>query len=48
MSYGDIGEGITGLINALFVVCGIMLPLAVWKIIDIIIWIFQHFQIVVK
>lgn len=45
MSYSNIGKGIMSLIDALMWLALITVPLAIWKIIDIIIWLFHHFEI---
>jgi len=41
MSYGNLGEGIT----MIFVICLLAMPLAAWKLIDILLWLLANVQI---
>ena len=43
--YSGIGDGIVGAIKVLFITVCISVPLAIWKMIDIIIWICKHLSI---
>jgi hypothetical protein len=42
---GDIGKAFVNTFNFLLVAFIVMVPLAVWKLIDIAIWIYKHFSI---
>jgi hypothetical protein len=42
------GDGIMGLLMAALVTVCIAVPLAVWKLIDIVIWVFSHFEVTWK
>lgn len=46
--YGDLK--IAGLyrkeLKLLLIIIGISVPLSIWKLIDIIIWLFKHFRII--
>ena len=39
------GEAIGSIINGLMILCIIFVPLGLWKLIEIIIWIFHHVYI---
>jgi hypothetical protein len=43
--FQDIMDSLTNTIATFFFLCLIMFPLAVWKIIDIIIWLCNHISI---
>ncbi len=45
MGYGEIGKGIGNLITWLFIIAAIAVPLAIWKLVEIAIWICQHVKI---
>ena len=38
-------EGLGKMINALFVLCCIFVPLGLWKLVEIIIWVCHHVKI---
>jgi hypothetical protein len=38
-------DGIVELIMTLFVLCIIFVPLGIWKLVDIAIWLWHHFSI---
>ena len=38
---GNIGEAFKGL----FIVLLVMFPLAIWKVIDIALWVYKHFEV---
>ena len=38
-------DGLGELIIALFVICCIAVPLGVWKLVDIVIWLCQHVSV---
>ena len=40
-----IGDAISALIISLFVICCIAVPLGVWKLIDLAMWLFTHVKI---
>lgn len=42
---GDIGDGLYDLIKWLFIIACIAAPFAIWKIIEIIFWLFKHVDI---
>jgi len=44
--YGGIGDAFVGLFRFMTVLLGIFVPLGVWKLIDILIWVFSHIKIV--
>lgn len=39
---GDIGKAIGELIAGLFILCVIFVPLGLWKLIEILLWVFSH------
>ncbi len=41
-------EGIPDIVTPLLILLAIMVPLGLWKMIDIVIWIFHHVSIVVQ
>lgn len=43
--YSEIGKAIEALFKMLFIVCCLSTPLAIWKIIDIVIWVIKHIKI---
>lgn len=40
--YRDVGRGIGELIGFLLIVACVSVPLAVWKLIEIVIWVLSH------
>ena len=47
-AFRAIGEGIVGLIITVIVLLVIFVPLGIWKLVDIIIWLWHHFHIVIN
>lgn len=45
MSYDNLGSGLAGLFKAGLWMIVISVPLALWKVIDIIIWLYKHITI---
>ena len=45
---GDMFEGLDLLIKGLFITCCISVPLGVWKLVEIIIWVMNHVEIGIK
>jgi hypothetical protein len=45
---GNIGDAITKAIVGLFIICCISVPLGLWKLYDIAIWIYNHVEIGIK
>ena len=43
--FEGIGEALGNLIKLLFILCCISVPLAIWKLVEIIIWLFSHVSI---
>lgn len=43
--YGKIADGIGQLIVFLFVLCCVFVPLGMWKLVEIIIWLVKHIHI---
>ena len=43
--YSTIGDGITALFRFMIFSLIVLLPLALWKLIDIVVWLFQHVRI---
>lgn len=41
---GSAFNGIGELIRLLFIVACISVPLGVWKLVEIVVWVFQHLQ----
>lgn len=39
---GDIGRAVGDMIAALFFLCVVFVPLGLWKLIEIIAWVFHH------
>lgn len=46
--YGNLGDGVTGIIYFLMVLCAIFIPLGIWKLIEIIIYLTHHISIGLK
>lgn len=44
----DIANNISNFFNMLLILCIIFVPLGLWKLIEIIIWIINHIHIVIK
>lgn len=42
MSYGEMGKGLMAALTTLLVVCAIAVPLAIWKLVELVLWIFKH------
>lgn len=40
-----IGDGIGKMLMTMFVLLGIFIPLGLWKLIEIIIWLFTHVKV---
>lgn len=45
MGYSGIGDAIEGLFKALIISAVVAWPLAIWKLIDIGIWVFSHVKV---
>lgn len=45
MSYKDIGSGVVTLIKMLLILLAIFVPLGLWKLIEIAIWLFKNINI---
>lgn len=45
MSYGQIGEAFARLFQMMAYALVVFVPLGVWKLIDIVIWLFNHVSI---
>lgn len=48
MGYDKIGDAAVGAFMFLLGACALMFPLAIWKLIEIVIWIFEHVSIGLK
>ena len=44
----DIGRHIGNTIANLFILCCIFVPLGIWKLVDIVIWLWDHVSIAIK
>lgn len=44
--YSGVGDAVARLFNLMTILLCIFVPLGVWKLIDIIIWVFSHIKIV--
>lgn len=45
MGGSDLGRMVDNLVMSMFAVVAVSVPLAIWKIVDIIVWIIQHINI---
>jgi hypothetical protein len=43
--YGNLGDAFIGLYRFMIFLLVIAVPLALWKLVEIVIWVFQHVQI---
>jgi hypothetical protein len=46
--YGDLGRGINTMFGAMLVGLIISIPLAIWKLVDIGIWIYNNVSVTIK
>ncbi len=43
--YEGIGKGLSELFITMFILCCVTVPLGIWKIVDIVIWIIKHVNV---
>ena len=43
--YGGIGDSINCALKSMFGLCCVFVPLGIWKVIDIILWIVKHVSV---
>jgi hypothetical protein len=48
MSYDRVGDAVVGTMETGFILLCIAVPLAIWKLVDIVIWLWRHIEIGVK